>query len=163
MCNREALKFLARQEGRHETFVFAGVNGQHKDIKATGWRRGGERAADAFEQATGQEATEDFRALRVHDLRHTFATRLRRLGASNETRKDLLGHTHADVTTLYSQVEVMGYGVVWSCCAVTVRARIFCDSPQNPRKAITSNKEVCAESLIDMVATGGLEPPTPAL
>jgi hypothetical protein len=29
------------------------------------------------------------------------------LGVSNETRKDLLGHTHGDVTTLYSQVEVV--------------------------------------------------------
>ena len=107
VCNREALKVLARQEGRHETFVFAGVNGQRKDIKATGWRRGRERAADAFERATGQAAAAGFRALRVHDLRHTFATRLRRLGVSNETRKDLLGHTHGDVTTLYSQVEVV--------------------------------------------------------
>ena len=76
-------------------------------LRATGWRRGRERAADAFERATGQAAAAGFRALRVHDLRHTFATRLRRLGVSNETRKDLLGHTHGDVTTLYSQVEVV--------------------------------------------------------
>ena len=29
------------------------------------------------------------------------------MGVSNETRKDLLGYIRADVTTLYSQVEVI--------------------------------------------------------
>ena len=47
-----------------------------------------------------------FRNLRVHDLRHTFATRLRRSGVSNEVRKDLLAHANSDITTHYSAGEL---------------------------------------------------------
>ena len=38
----------------------------------------------------------------VHNLRHTFATRLRACGVSNETRKTLMGHKNGDITTHYS-------------------------------------------------------------
>ena len=42
----------------------------------------------------------------MHDLRHTFATRLRRSGVSNEVRKDLLAHANSDITTHYSAGEL---------------------------------------------------------
>jgi integrase len=106
VCNSAALEVIEARRGLHETFVFAGIDGQRKDIKASGWRRGRIRAADAFEGEEQKTAADGFRRLRVHDLRHTFATRLRRLGVAFETRKDLLGHVQGDVTTHYSQVEV---------------------------------------------------------
>ena len=106
VCNSAALEVLEARRGLHETFVFAGINGQRKDIKASGWRSGRVRAADAFEREKGKKAADGFRQLRVHDLRHTFGTRLRSLNVAFETRKDLLGHIQGDVTTLYSHVEV---------------------------------------------------------
>ena len=106
VCNSAALEGIEARRGLHETFVFAGIDGQRKDIKASGWRSGRIRAADAFEGEEQKTAADGFRQLRVHDLRHTFATRLRRLGVAFETRKDLLGHVQGDVTTHYSQVEV---------------------------------------------------------
>ena len=42
----------------------------------------------------------------VHNLRHTYATRLRAAGVSHEDRKDLLGHSNGSMTTHYSQAEV---------------------------------------------------------
>ncbi len=42
----------------------------------------------------------------MHDLRHTFATRLRRSGVGIEVRKDLLAHSNLDVTTHYSPGEL---------------------------------------------------------
>jgi len=42
----------------------------------------------------------------VHNLKHTFARRLRSAGVSNETRRVLLGHTNGDITTDYSVAEV---------------------------------------------------------
>lgn len=104
--NSNALQILSQQRGLHEHYVFPGRHGQRKELMSTGWRRGRERAADAFERGEGKPASESFRNLRLHDLRHTFATRLRRLGVSHETRKDLMDHAQGDVTTLYSQVEV---------------------------------------------------------
>ena len=46
--------------------------------------------------------------MRVHDLRHTFAQRLRAAGVPLEDRKALLGHKCGDVTTHYSAPEVAG-------------------------------------------------------
>ena len=43
---------------------------------------------------------------RVHDLRHTFAGRLRAAGVGIEDREDLLGHSSQRMTTHYSQAEI---------------------------------------------------------
>ena len=44
--------------------------------------------------------------VRVHDLRHTFALRLRSLGIPQEDVADLLGHKHGSITLHYSQVTI---------------------------------------------------------
>lgn len=87
--------------------VFPGKNGKkrHK-VLTTNWKTARNKAADEYEELTGKPADWGFRNLRVHDLRHTFATRLRRLGVSNEIRKDLLGHVNKDITTHYSAGEL---------------------------------------------------------
>jgi|TARA_B100000315_G_C14301958_1_gene462272 integrase len=38
----------------------------------------------------------------VHNLRHTFAARLRMLGAGHETRQVLMGHSNKNMTSHYS-------------------------------------------------------------
>jgi integrase len=42
----------------------------------------------------------------VHDLKHTFARRLRAAGVSFEDRQDLLGHKSGRVTTHYSAADL---------------------------------------------------------
>ena len=42
----------------------------------------------------------------VHNLRHSFARRLRGAGVPLETGKALLGHANGDITTHYSVAEV---------------------------------------------------------
>lgn len=44
--------------------------------------------------------------VRIHDLKHTFARRLRAAGVSFEDRQDLLGHSSKSVTTHYSAAEL---------------------------------------------------------
>ena len=79
------------------------------------------------------------------------------MGVSNETRKDLLGYTHADVTTLYSQVEVVE---LWRSlellCSDGTSADILRFPARSPQ-GDNEQKEDCAKSLIDMVATGSTE------
>ena len=88
-------------------FVFPGKDGKKRyRVLTTNWKTARNRAADEYEELTGKPADWGFRNLRVHDLRHTFATRLRRFGVSNETRKDLLGHVNTDITTHYSAGEL---------------------------------------------------------
>jgi integrase len=45
--------------------------------------------------------------VRIHDLKHTFGTRLRHAGVSFEDRQDLLGHKSGRITTHYSAPELM--------------------------------------------------------
>ena len=88
-------------------FVFSGKDGKKRDrVLTTNWKTARKRAADEYEELTGKPADWGFRNLRVHDLRHTFATRLRRSGVSLEVRKDLLSHVNSDVTTHYSAGEL---------------------------------------------------------
>ena len=130
--NSNALQILSQQRGLHEHYVFPGRSGQRKELKSTGWRRGRERAADAFERGEGKPASDSFRNLRLHDLRHTFATRLRRLGVSHETRKDLMDHAQGDVTTLYSQVEVFE---LWRSVELLCSKDLGADILQFPAKS----------------------------
>ena len=88
-------------------FVFPGKDGKKRDrVLTTNWKTARKRAADEYEELTGKPADWGFRNLRVHDMRHTFATRLRRSGVSNEIRKDLLAHVNTDITTYYSAGEL---------------------------------------------------------
>jgi integrase len=88
-------------------FVFPGKDGKKRyRVLNTNWKTARNRAADEYEELTGKPADWGFRNLRVHDLRHTFATRLRRSGVSLEVRKDLLSHINSDVTTHYSAGEL---------------------------------------------------------
>lgn len=54
----------------------------------------------------GEPASEGFRKIRVHDLKHTFGRRLRAAGVSFEDRQDLLGQKSGRITTHYSQAEL---------------------------------------------------------
>jgi len=107
VLNRVVRSTLGGLEQGSADLVFANQQGDKRDkIRTTHWLTARERAADEFQEITGQEAHWGFRNLRVHDLRHTFATRLRRSGVGIEVRKDLLAHSNLDITTHYSAGEL---------------------------------------------------------
>ena len=107
MLNRAVRSTLGSLEQGSTDLVFANQQGGKRDkIRTTHWLTARERAANEFEEVTGQDAHWGFRNLRVHDLRHTFATRLRRSGVGIEVRKDLMAHVNSDVTTHYSTGEL---------------------------------------------------------
>ena len=72
----------------------------------SGWQAARARAAKQYQDALGEPAPAGFKAIRVHDLKHTFGRRLRAAGVSLETRKVLLGHTTGDITSHYSAPEL---------------------------------------------------------
>jgi integrase len=108
VCNKAALGVLDQMSSNGTSeFVFPGKGGQRRaKIAGSAWYTARRRATDLLEQRTGQAVTEGFMSLRPHDFRHTFATRLRKQGVTNETRKALMGHVNGDVTTMYSQAEL---------------------------------------------------------
>ncbi len=75
-------------------------------IYNSGWKIARKNAAKVYGERFKTPSPESFAKLRVHDLRHTFATRLRNVGVSVEDRQDLLGHESGRVTTQYSAAEI---------------------------------------------------------
>jgi integrase len=121
VLNRVARSVIDSVRGMHPEFVFVQpVRRRAKDqasaeaeelkplerMNNTAWRSARERAADKWEQQTGQPAPMGFRRVRVHDLKHTFGRRLRAAGVSFEDRQDLLGHKSGRITTHYSAAEL---------------------------------------------------------
>ena len=108
VCNQAALDVLSSlpSPGLSE-FVFPGKGGKRRaEVASSAWHTAKGKAIRLLEEQTGRSATDGFRSLRPHDFRHTFATRLRKEGVPNETRKALMGHVNGDITTMYSQVEL---------------------------------------------------------
>lgn len=106
--NSVAREIVETVRGDHPeyVFVFRGRTDRGRIVEPftklnnTAWKRA--RRLEGLEHCRGPGAH-----LRVHDLRHTFATRLREVGVSREDRKDLLGHANQDITTHYSAAETM--------------------------------------------------------
>jgi hypothetical protein len=48
----------------------------------------------------------DLRAVRIHDLRHTFGCRLRAVGVSAEDREALLGHANRSMAGHYASADI---------------------------------------------------------
>jgi len=84
----EELKALKQDAGPKE-FVFSNSRtGVNIDSIKTGWRNACEAAG--------------IMDLRFHDIRHTFATRLRANGVHEWDIRDLLGHTSVRTTSVYT-------------------------------------------------------------
>ncbi len=125
VLNSVARTILEAQRSKHPVFVFTRAQFVHEDpndrhsakvgveylpvtkIYNSGWKAARKSAAAGYSKKfKGAKAPESFAKLRVHDLRHTFATRLRNVGVSVEDRQDLLGHEAGRVTTHYSAAEI---------------------------------------------------------
>lgn len=111
VLNDIAQSVLDGVRGEHPVYVFTWENDEGKRdrvgrFRNSGWIQARRRAAARYREELGKEAPEDFKRVRVHDLRHTFGRRLRAAGVSLEDRQDLLGHKAGRVTTEYSAAEL---------------------------------------------------------
>ncbi len=75
------------------TYKGLAVNNMRTNAWVKAWERAGLTQSDMYVKG-------------VHNLRHTFARRLRAAGVNFETRQALLGHTNGNVTTDYSAAEI---------------------------------------------------------
>ncbi len=111
VLNRVARSVIESCRGMHPTFVFVRECRRHAPRPITGmnnpaWKSARERAADLWAERFGEPASDGFRRIRVHELKHTFGRRLRAAGVSFEDRRDLLGHKSGRITTHYSKAEL---------------------------------------------------------
>lgn len=114
-----------------------GVRGQHPDyVFVYRSERVGTMHNTAWQSA---RRSAQLPQVRVHDLKHTYARRVRAAGVSFEDRQDLLGHRSGRITTHYSAAEV---GVVVGSSRTGVRRRI----PQNSRTRDAEAASACQET-----------------
>jgi integrase len=94
VLNSIARGVIEQQRDRHPDYVFINSKGNPvQKMCREAWRTARKKG--------------DLADVRVHDLKHTFGTRLRHAGVSFEDRQDLLGHKSGRITTHYSAPELM--------------------------------------------------------
>lgn len=97
VLNSVASEVVDRRRGKHETHVFDYRGKPVTRMHNSAWKRGWSRA----ELPVGSHVLSG-----PHNLRHTFARRLRLAGVPLETRKALMHHIDGDITIHYSPAEV---------------------------------------------------------
>lgn len=90
--NAIAQSVIDGERGKSDVWVFTHQGRRLARMTNRAWRSAREK--------------EDLQAVRVHDLRHTFAMRLRSAGIPQEDIQDLLGHKKRTVTLHYSKVTI---------------------------------------------------------
>jgi integrase len=106
VLNRIARSVIESCRGKHPEVVFTFKGNPIPRLYNSGWKAARRRAALRYAHEFKRPCPAGFRAVRVHDLKHTFGHRLRAAGVSFEDRKVLLGHKTFDVTTHYSAAEI---------------------------------------------------------
>jgi integrase len=86
---------LERAMGRSKGYEYVFTSRRGKRYTSNGFR-------SAWDRIVAEAGIEDFH---LHDLRHTFATRLRRRGVGVDVLAKLLGHSTLSMTTRYAHVE----------------------------------------------------------
>jgi integrase len=92
VLNDAAWSIIETQRGKHSTWVFPYRGKPMNGMNNTAWQRA-RRAAN-------------LPRVRVHDLRHTFATRLRAAGVPEEDRAALLGHALRTMPEHYASADI---------------------------------------------------------
>ena len=92
VLNDVAWSIVQAQRGLHPIWVFPYRGRRVSTMNNTAWQR------------VRQE--EDLRAVRIHDLRHTFGCRLRAAGVSAEDREALLGHANRSMAGHYASADI---------------------------------------------------------
>jgi integrase len=96
VLNKIAKRVIDSRWGIDEEFVFTYRGGPVSRLHSCAWKRAWKKA----KLPAGPGILKG-----VRNLRHTFSRRLRSAGVSLETCKVLLGHTHGDITTHYSDAD----------------------------------------------------------
>jgi hypothetical protein len=152
VLNSIARRVIEEVRGKHPEPVFAYKGRPVTKMYNNAWRNARVRAG--------------LNLFRVHDLRHTFAQRLRASGVPLEDRKTLLGHKCGDITTHYSAPELAElFQHVERICIERPNTVLRLASPmQSPAKcAARAAPRQVADKLRDLVEPRGVEPLTSAL
>ena len=92
VLNDAAWSIVESRRGRHADWVFTYRGKPVRTMNNTAWQRARRKAG--------------LSSVRIHDLRHTFATRLRAAGVHEEDRSALLGHVCRSMPEHYASADI---------------------------------------------------------
>lgn len=92
ILNDAAWRIIEAQRGQHPDFVFTYAGHRVGTMNNNGWQH-----------ARAKMGLED---VRIHDLRHTYASRLRLAGVPQEDRNALMGHKSASIPEHYASADI---------------------------------------------------------
>jgi integrase len=92
ILNDVASSIIEAQRGKHPIWVFSYRGNRVNTMNNTAWQRARRDAGIG--------------RVRIHDLRHTFACRLRAVGVTMEDRQALLGHANRTMAGHYASADV---------------------------------------------------------
>lgn len=92
ILNDAAWRIIEAQRGQHPEYVFTYAGHRVGTMNNNGWQN-----------ARAKVGLED---VRIHDLRHTYASRLRLAGVPQEDRNALLGHKSASIPEHYASADI---------------------------------------------------------
>lgn len=106
ILNDVAWSIVNDQRGRHAEYVFVYRQERRKNFHLAPvmqYHRIGAMNNNAWQGAREKVGLAD---VRVHDLRHTYATRLRAVGVAKEDRSALLGHANSSMAEHYAAADI---------------------------------------------------------
>jgi len=106
ILNDVAWRIVESQPGKHAEFVFVYRRERRVNLAKAPtmpYRRIQTMNNTAFQR---RRAELGLKGVRIHDLRHTYATRLKAAGIHKEDRDLLLGHASGDMSELYGDAEI---------------------------------------------------------
>ena len=159
-----ATQVVEARRGDTQVYIFEHHEGKarRRISSSVGWKAGKGRAVKLLEGTTGRTATHGVKSLHFHDLRHTFGSQLMAAEVSYDVRRQLLGHKDGDITAHYCKVPT----------EQLIYAAKHLERPKLPQNPLSGNvlafpnlseARKVLKNKGEVVATGGLEPPTPAL
>lgn len=92
ILNDAAWSIIEGQRGEHKDYVFTYADHRVDTMNNNGWQNA--------RKAVGLDG------VRIHDLRHTFSSRLRMAGVSQEDRNALMGHGGASMPEHYASADI---------------------------------------------------------
>lgn len=92
ILNDAAWRIIEAQRGQHPEFVFAYSGHRVGTMNNNGWQHARVKVG--------------LDSVRIHDLRHTYASRLRLAGVPQEDRNALLGHKSASIPEHYASADI---------------------------------------------------------
>ncbi len=92
ILNDTAWSIVQSQRGKHPFWVFPLRGKRIYQMNNTAWQQARKNVG--------------LHAVRIHDLRHTFASRLRAVGVTPEDRQTLLGHSNSSMAGHYASADI---------------------------------------------------------